>query len=130
MFRIVTQALVAGYLVLSPPALAQMAAASTDSAASTASDAPYYLEGRWTYSDVGPVGKAVDGYPPGKMAMDCQVGADGHLTACDLTSVTPGGLDAAQAIIRVFMAYTHVDPASIPGGIKPGARKKFIYSWS
>ncbi len=49
MFRIVTQALVAGYLVLSPPALAQTAAASTDSAASTAPDAPYYLEGRWTY---------------------------------------------------------------------------------
>ena len=111
------------------PVSAQATSSSADSAASEISSAPYYLDGKWTYPGVDPIGAAVRGYPTGKMFIDCQVGTDGYLTACDLISVSPDGADAAQAIIKVFLAYTHVDLASVPGRIQPGARKKFIYTW-
>jgi len=131
MFWTISVAAATLYLLGAVPASAQVTSSSADSASSETSSAPYYLEGKWTYPGVGPIGAAVEGSgsSQGEMLIDCQVGADGHLTACDLVAVSPGGTETARAITKVFLVYTHVDPASVSGGIQPGARKKFKYTW-
>ncbi len=83
-----------------------------------------YIEGTWTYPTTEAVQSVVKGFGPGQVELDCAVGRDGHLTECDMDATKPGRL-----VSDVFVKYTHVDPASVPGGIPAGARKKFTYKW-
>ena len=93
-----------------------------------------YLAGNWTYP--GPDEAAAD-YPAGAQAaeiegrvtLDCQVAATGKLIACDVIAENPPGYGFGSATVELFMSAAHVDPASVPGGIPAGARKKFTYAW-
>ena len=96
--------------------------------------AHYIGGGDWTYptSD-----QMVDAYPKqaeaegkeGKVSFDCQFAADGTIKACIILSEDPEGFGFGQATIDLFIKYCHVDPASVPGGLKEGDRKKFTYNW-
>ena len=88
-----------------------------------------YLDGKWIYPGVEVIEPVVQGFAPGQVALDCAVGSDGHLTECDVTAAQPPSAQPGRAIAEVFVKYTRVDPASVPGGIPPGARKKFNYTW-
>jgi len=42
---------------------------------------------------------------------------------------TPKGYRFGYSTATAFAWYSHVDPATIDGGIKPGDFKIFIYKW-
>ncbi len=98
-------------------------------------DAAVYLAGKWTYPDMDVMASA---YPNealvarvgGRVALDCEVAPTGKITSCDLMSEEPPGYGFGEATAMAFIGHAHVDPASIPGGIPAGARKKFVYVWS
>lgn len=98
-------------------------------------DPAVYIRGNWTYPDSDQMfsafpAEALKAGIEGRVAIDCLVSADGTLTACDVMSEEPAGYGFGEATANAFVKFCHVDPASVPGGIQPGARKKFIYKWT
>lgn len=94
-----------------------------------------YLAGKWTYPSTGDMEMA---YPAdallakigGRVMLDCEVAPTGKITSCDVLSEDPPGYGFGEATANAFINHAHVDPASVPGGIQPGSRKKFVYVWS
>ena len=41
----------------------------------------------------------------------------------------PKDYDFGVTTATLFVKYTHVDPATVDGGIRPGDYKVFIYKW-
>ena len=94
-----------------------------------------YLGGRWTYPDMDVMARA---YPKeawsaqiaGRVMIDCEVAPEGNITSCDVLSEDPPGYGFAEATANAFIQHAYVDPTSVPGGIQPGSRKKFVYVWN
>jgi len=131
MIRTISLAAVGLYLLGALSAAAQTVGTSSESASSSGTpDTSVYVAGDWTYPSPQVVLRLTDdGYIHGRVAIDCLIGSDGRLTKCDLLDAAPRGVEPARSVVNTFLRYAHVDPASVPGGLRPGARKKFIYSW-
>ena len=105
-------------------------------APTTPVDSPaIYLAGKWTYPSSGDMSLAYpaaawNGGIRGQVTIDCEVAPTGKITSCDIISEDPAGYGFGEATANAFVEFAHVDPASVPGGIQPGARKKFIYKWT
>ncbi len=88
------------------------------------------IGGTWTLpgaSDLDPVwpnAARVDGLE-GMPLIQCNVTVDGRAAHCDALFVNVDKADAA-AVAAVYEARAHVDPATVPGGIKSGARIYFV----
>jgi TonB family protein len=99
-----------------------------------APDPTALTEGRWTY----PAPKAMDAaYPQaaekagveGSVVIDCAVMPTGQLVRCVIISESPVGYGFGAAAVAVYQAGCRVDPATVPGGIKPGAHRRFTVKW-
>jgi hypothetical protein len=131
MLRKMTSAAVLVTLFVPWVALAQ-ASSSPEAAASSSSSATTsrYVAGNWTYPSIGVMEHIREnGYSTGEVTIDCEIGPDGHLTTCDVVHAFPAGTEPAHSVAKAFLNYAAVDPASIPGGLRPGDHKKFTYKW-
>ena len=93
------------------------------------------IAGSWTYPSVEQgegayPEKALQDEVSGIAMIDCLVDVSGKLISCDIVSETPADYGFGAATVKIFLEGAHVDPASIPGGLVPGCRKKFSYRWS
>jgi len=88
------------------------------------------IGGTWTLpaaselDPVWPVAARVNGFE-GMPLIQCSVTREGRATGCDALFVTVAKADAA-AVAAVYDAQAHVDPATVPGGIKTGAKIYFV----
>lgn len=109
------------FLVCGPSALAQtIASTSSINPAPDVKPSTNLIGGEWAYPIVPLIIRLrSDGYATGRVNMDCQVSSDGHLTSCDVLYADPAGAKPANIVVDVFIKYTTVDPASVPGGFSP-----------
>lgn len=117
-----------------PPGVIPVPPVPVNPVASPPSDDGQVTEGAWTI----PTSKEMDAVYPavakkqeveGRAVVNCEVTATGRLVRCVVESETPQGYGFGAATIAVYQARAHVDPASIRGGVKPGAHKRFTVRW-
>jgi hypothetical protein len=93
-----------------------------------------YAYAKWTYPNADQManvypGKAQDRRVEGKVTIVCTIAADGYLDKCAVWKEEPSGYDFGVTTATLFLRFTHVDPATVAGGIKPGDLKTFVYKW-
>jgi len=90
--------------------------------------------GTWTYPGMDDIDAA---YPKkaqadeieGQATIYCDVTPSGRLAGCVIVSETPADYGFGAATVALYQAHCYVDPASVPGGIKPGAHFKTTMRW-
>ncbi len=102
--------------------------------AGTAQDASLMTEGTWTYpgwdeTEAAYPAQAVKDKVEGQATIYCDVSATGQLVRCVVLSESPAGYGFGAAAVALYQAHCHVDPATVPGGIKPGAHRKITTRW-
>ncbi len=91
--------------------------------------------GAWTYPTGDVMARhypsaAVDKAVESRVVLDCRVAADGSIPACRVLAELNPDYGFGEVTADMFTRYTHVDPASVTGGIPDGAYKLFTYVWT
>lgn len=60
----------------------------------------------------------------------CQLAPNGSLSSCQVLADLRPKYGFGKATANLFVGYSHVDPATVSGGIQPGAYHLFTYKWS
>ncbi|MGZ3306695.1 MAG: hypothetical protein ACXU8U_12615 [Asticcacaulis sp.] len=93
-----------------------------------------YAHAHWTYPNAT---QMADAYPPkaqaetvsGMAVIACAIAGNGSITGCKIVAEDPKSYGFGYVTAQVFIKFTHVDPASVEGGIRPGDYKLFKYYW-
>lgn len=74
--------------------------------------------------------KALEDEVDGKSMVDCRVAEDGAVSECVPAFESPRGYGFGAATVKLVREHVRVEPTSVLGGIKPGARMEFTYDWT
>jgi protein TonB len=74
--------------------------------------------------------RAVEDEVDGLVTVDCSVGLDGSILDCKILNESPRNYGFGEAMRRMAVEQFRLDPESIEGGIKVGARAKLTWRWA
>jgi len=118
----------------SPPAMAPSDLPPPPVAVNFSAIKTRYAHAKWTYptaeqSKAAYPARANDAEMEGTVQIISVMNTDGHLKRCGVETESPTGYGFGQATVDLFLKTTHVDTATVEGGVLPSDVQEFTYKW-